>query len=164
MEQEPVVRCALRTPSGSAMWRPIRRSTSTVTTRAEIVDPGEPAIMKIAEQAVNVEGISSIAPQDLKAAADLRSRRCLVSPFVPDRDRTACINHGAEIVIDCGDGRDQCGDNRWRWYSTDHPGRTGRRAATASTVVADIARCCARFAHCAVRPSGRACVTSRRHR
>ena len=85
---------------------------------------------KVAQSAVYVEGISSIAPEDLRAAEQLGYRVKLLGRRGADRQghRTArAPDHGAEIVLDrAGDGRHQCGDHRRRRHPADHAGRRGR--------------------------------------
>ena len=114
---------------------------------------------KVSQSAIYVEGISSIKPEDLRAAEELGYRVKLLGVAV----RTAkghraarASDHGAEDVVDRpGDGRHQCGDHRRRGHSADHAGGAGR------------GRCCdrglrgrryrrrrARHRRDAVRPSG----------
>ena len=85
---------------------------------------------KVAQSAVYVEGISSIAPEDLRAAERTRLSRQAARGRGADREghRAArASDHGAEIVLDrAGDGRHQCGDHRRRGHSADHAGRAGR--------------------------------------
>ena len=86
---------------------------------------------KVAQSAVYVEGISSIAPEDLRAAEELGYRVKLLGVAV----RTAqghraarASDHGAEIILDrAGDGRHQRRDHRRRGHSADHAGRSRRR-------------------------------------
>ncbi len=86
---------------------------------------------KVAQSAVYVEGISSIAPEDLRAAEELGYRVKLLGRRGAHRQghRAArASDHGAEIVLDrAGDGRHQRRDHRRRRHSADHAGGTGRR-------------------------------------
>ena len=115
---------------------------------------------KVAQSAVYVEGISSIAPEDLRAAEELGYRVKLLGRRGADRQghRTArASDHGAEIVLDrAGDGRHQCGDHRRRGHSADHAGRPGRRRCCDRVGRGRrYRRCRARHPRQAVRPSGR---------
>ena len=116
---------------------------------------------KVAQSAVYVEGISSIAPEDLRAASDLGYRVKLLGVAVQHRQRhraARASDHGAEILLDrAGDGRDQCGHHRRRGHSADHAGRPGRRWCRDRIRRARRhRRCRARRPRQSVRPAGRA--------
>ena len=86
---------------------------------------------KVAESAVYVEGISSITPEDLKAASELGYRVKLLGVAVRTAkgiEQRVHPDHGAEIILDRpGDGCDQRGRHRRRGHSADHAGGPRRR-------------------------------------
>ena len=125
---------------------------------------------KVAQSAVYVEGISSIAPEDLRAAEELGYRVKLLGVAVTDRQghRAArASDHGAEIVLDrAGDGRHQCGHHRRRGHSADHAGRPRRRrCGDRISGGRRHRRRCARHSRQAVRPpAGASCARPKRRR
>ncbi len=82
---------------------------------------------KVAQSAVYVEGISSIKPEDLRAAEELGYRVKLLGVAVRTAKGIEQRVHPTmvpKIVLDrAGDGRHQCGDHRRRGHSADHAGR-----------------------------------------
>ena len=86
---------------------------------------------KVAQSAVYVEGISSIAPEDLRAADELGYRVKLLGVAVDTGKGIEQRVHPTmvpEIILDrAGDGRHQCGDHRRRGDCADHAGRSRRR-------------------------------------
>jgi hypothetical protein len=131
-----------RMPEGRAALgyaKPTPRSTSMAMIPRRSLRLGQPASAIQGGAERGVEGISSIALEDLALRKSRLSRqtagRC-------DRrvSSSACIHHGAEIVSDrAGDGRHQRPPStakafrRSRWWDL------ARWCATASAVAADIA-------------------------
>ena len=128
------------------MPRPIRRSTSTATTprRSSRSWPASPSAPRSAQSAVYVEGISSIAPEDLRAAEELGYRVKLLGvavrtakgieqrvhpTMVPKSSSIAQVMGVTNAVTIDGEGIPP--------ITLVGPGAGG--AATASAVVADIA-------------------------
>ena len=86
---------------------------------------------KVAQSAVYVEGISSIAPEDLRAAEELGYRVKLLGVAVRTAKGIEQRVHPTMVpksILDrAGDGRHQRRDHRRRRHSPDHAGGTWRR-------------------------------------
>ncbi len=85
---------------------------------------------KVAQSAVSVEGISSIAAEDLARCCGARLSREAAGRCHAHRDwhRTArASNHGAAVVLHCaGHGRHQRRHGWWRRHCADYTGRSRR--------------------------------------
>ena len=125
---------------------------------------------KVAQSAVHVEGISSIKPEDLRAAEDLGYRVKLLGVAVRTKTGIEQRVHPTMVpqyVLDrAGDGCDQRADHRRRRRAADHAGRTGRgRSRDRIGRRGRHRRRGARLADRAVRPAGASgCARPKRRR